>query len=40
MICRICGDDYPEEELEDGICLNCKASIIHNPDIPLNEDFL
>ena len=41
MICKVCGDEYPEEDLDDGICLNCMASIIHSEDIPPNEeDFI
>ena len=38
--CNICGIDKPEDELEDGICLDCLASIIHTDGIFPNEsDF-
>jgi len=39
MICSICGEDKPEEEInDDGICLDCASSILLNDDIPPNID--
>ena len=41
MICPICGEDKEESELNDeGICLDCAVSILHNEDIPPNIDDL
>lgn len=39
--CSICGDEHEEWELQDGICNDCLASIVHSPDIsPNEEDFI
>ena len=40
-ICKICGGEYPEEEMIDSICINCSGSIIHTDEIPPGvDDFL
>jgi len=40
MKCAICNDECEEEELDDGICSNCLASIIHNEMMyPSRDDF-
>ena len=36
MICTICGVN--ETDNPDGICDDCKASIVTNEDIPPNEE--
>lgn len=39
MICSICGEDKPDEEMnEEGICLSCASSILWNEDIPPNVE--
>jgi len=41
MKCQICGEEFEKIDLEDNICDNCIASIIHSEDIPPNEeDFI
>ena len=40
MICKICGEEYKDEEKEGDICENCLASIIRTDKIfPDVEDF-
>ena len=38
--CEICGDDYPEEEMEsDKMCLNCASSFLQ-PDDGIMDDLM
>ena len=40
MECSICNQEFPDDELQDGICSDCLASIIHTDGIfPNEEDF-
>ena len=40
MKCAICNDEYKEEEIEDGICLNCLSSILQTDMMyPSRDDF-
>ncbi len=40
--CNICGIEYPKDELESGVCLDCLASIVQKDEINLGcgEDSL
>jgi hypothetical protein len=44
MKCKVCGEDYPEDEMSDEhLCLNCVCSILQvGDDIDLlgEEEFL
>ena len=34
MICAICGEDYPNDEINSyGICLDCQSSMLADDDI-------
>ena len=38
--CNICGIEKPEDELENGLCLDCLASIVQKDGIyPDKSDF-
>ena len=38
--CSLCGDEYEDDELQDDVCSNCLASIVHTDGIFPNEsDF-
>jgi hypothetical protein len=40
MICKICGEDYPPEEMSsDDVCLNCSSSMLQNDGIDLGLGF-
>jgi hypothetical protein len=40
LTCKICGIDKPEDELENGVCLDCLASIVNkNGLFPSEKDF-
>ena len=31
MICKICGSDYPPEEMEtEDVCIYCSTTILHD----------
>ena len=39
--CSVCGVELKDDEKDDGICDNCKASIVLNPDVyPNIQDFI
>ena len=38
MICKICGTE--ETDNPDGICDDCKFSIVSNDDIPTTPEFI
>lgn len=36
MICKVCGEEFPEENLnEEGICDNCISSILQKDGVDL-----
>ena len=38
--CSMCGQEFEDWELQDGICSNCLASIVHTDGLFPNEsDF-
>ena len=37
-ICSICGEEFPEDEMTDGICLNCASAMLQDDDIDLGFD--
>ena len=41
IICEICGDEFDEDELEDGVCLNCQSSMLQEDgiDLGLGDEF-
>ncbi len=41
-ICKICGKEYPPEEMVDDICINCASAMMQNDgaDIGLGVDKL
>ncbi len=40
-ICSICGDEFEKWELQDGICSNCLASMVHSKEyFHLKNDFI
>ena len=42
-ICKICGGDFPPEEMTDeGICLNCASSMLQEDgiDMGLGDEFI
>ncbi|MEF8847975.1 MAG: hypothetical protein V5A68_02450 [Candidatus Thermoplasmatota archaeon] len=41
--CKICGEEYPPEEMTDeGICLNCASSMMQKDgiDMGLGDEFI
>lgn len=34
--CSICGEPLEPDEEDEGICINCQASMINNDDVPPN----
>jgi len=38
MICKICGEEYKDDEIEGDICENCLLSIIRTDKIFLEEE--
>jgi len=40
MRCELCGEEFPEEEMEGDYCIDCAMSILYTEEIPTNIDDL